>query len=332
MDQINHYLSPKDVFDISKLYEKVAVPNYKYKSKLGIRLLTSKEIFGIWGQSQLTDASLSIDDIITYVPTQPLSLVLKSYLMCKRPKDKIVKIPPMPLKGSQQNVTFFSDIGVSITNEWTAMDFNSERSKKADNAPVPSELWDKRLTLSFDSDRKILTLANCLRTLALSWYRRQTLRSFCNYLRRSFPEDYTNYLLGQRKTQYKGEVKQSDFLKSIEIGRDVLKRASLSTWFEWKGGSTLVFWRWKTHQLEARDGFPMYILKNHLRKTPKRVVKVSPPSNSSCLKLYLEKLGRLLNIRYIQNGYVHWDIKFFHVPKGEDDIRLVFDRTSSGVN
>jgi len=37
-------------------------------------------------------------------------------------------------------------------------------------------------------------------------------------------------------------------------------------------------------------------------------------------------------VGYLEQGYVHWDIRFFGVAKGTEDIRLVYDGTSSGIN
>jgi len=231
-EHTNRYVSPKEILDISNLNNKISVPNFRFKSKTGIRALSSKEIYQIWGLSQLSESPLLIKEITMYVPTQPLSLVLKSYLTSIQPLEKVLQTSPIPVEKPSSEATFFPDIGVSISNTWTTMDLNSERSKKADNAPVPSELWDRRLSLSFPSDRGILHLASCLRTMALTWYRRRMLHSLCTYLRSSFPNEYSNYLLGQRKTLHRGGMELSDFLKSLESGRDVLKRAADSIWFE----------------------------------------------------------------------------------------------------
>ena len=71
----NCYSLLKNVFNISKLNEKVALLNFKFKLRTGIRPLLSKEIFRIWG--------FSTKVIILYVPTQPLSFILKSYLISR---------------------------------------------------------------------------------------------------------------------------------------------------------------------------------------------------------------------------------------------------------
>ena len=110
------YLSPKKVLDVSRLLENVAVSNFRFKSQTGIRLLSKKEIFGIWGLSQLLDSDLSVNDICSYVPTQPLSLILKSYLVSRLPKCKRVKELSTPVRTPSSNVTYFHNIDVSTSN------------------------------------------------------------------------------------------------------------------------------------------------------------------------------------------------------------------------
>ena len=86
------------------------------------------------------------------------------------------------------------------------MDLSSERSKKADNAPVPSDLWDQRLILSFDANRGIINLSNCLRRLALSWYRRNLFQSLRTCLRSHYRSEHNNFLDGKRRTLTEGVI------------------------------------------------------------------------------------------------------------------------------
>jgi len=121
----------------------------------------------------------------------------------------------------------------------------------------------------------------------------------------------------------------TDFMKSIVGGRDVIIRVTTSTWFEWTGGSTLIFWRWPCFANEARDGFNIF--KRNLRSTNKFLIS-KPLPDLSLRSSYLDKIRRILATGYLETGCVRWDIRFFPVPKGEDDIRIVYDGTSSGVN
>ena len=112
----------------------------------------------------------------------------------------------------------------------------------------------------------------------------------------------------------------------------MLKRADGASWFEWKDGSALVFLHWHDLMREARDGFPTQFLENQLRQTPKKVYPLSIPKDHKVKALIEDKLNRILQVRYLLRGYVHWDIIFFNVPKSLEDIRLVYDGTKNGIN
>ena len=48
--------------------------------------------------------------------------------------------------------------------------------------------------------------------------------------------------------------------------------------------------------------------------------------------LVIEKIQRIVDTGYIKPNYAHWDIQFFAVPKGEDDVRIVYNGTKGGIN
>jgi len=49
-------------------------------------------------------------------------------------------------------------------------------------------------------------------------------------------------------------------------------------------------------------------------------------------ELMKEKLKSVRDRRYVKAGQVKSLTSFFAVPKGEDDIRMVYDGTKSGLN
>ena len=53
--------------------------------------------------------------------------------------------------------------------------------------------------------------------------------------------------------------------KDIEVTKDFFVRAHRSTYWEWVGGSRLIFWRWTPEiQKEARDGTPVFVKGKYL--------------------------------------------------------------------
>ena len=68
------------------------------------------------------------------------------------------------------------------------------------------------------------------------------------------------------------------------------------------------------------------------RLNSRKVCKSDPPISNELKALQVEKLSRIIQTNYLEPGFVKWDIRCFGVPKGDTDIRLVYDGTSSGVN
>jgi hypothetical protein len=117
----------------------------------------------------------------------------------------------------------------------------------------------------------------------------------------------------------------------VSKGVAVLVQTLESTWWEWSRGSSLFFWRWNgTEQVRAaRDGMEIFVgsalpqgrkSKSKMRFTP------------SAIELIAGKLDVMLHRSYLEEGFVESKVHFFGVPKGDDDIRVVFDGTSSGLN
>ena len=72
----------------------------------------------------------------------------------------------------------------------------------------------------------------------------------------NYSSQFTLFLEGNCSSD-KGGL--DEFSLSLQAGKDIIKKAAKSTWFEWVGGSTFIFWQWKIWLKVARDGFPMFM-------------------------------------------------------------------------
>ena len=117
--------------------------------------------------------------------------------------------------------------------------------------------------------------------------------------------------------------------ESLVAGLDACQRAEDSTWWEWNRGSRLFFWRWPPEYLiTARDG-----LKPRFRERPERwVTPQRVPPDPVRRALMRSKVAKVLDRGYIGPGAVTSLMNVFEVPKGEGDIRLVYDGTKSHLN
>ena len=112
-------------------------------------------------------------------------------------------------------------------------------------------------------------------------------------------------------------------------GVDAVIRAQRAGWWEWHDGSGLFFWQWPSwYGRQASEGVSVWVVKPLPRcQTPQR-----REANARTRSLVAAKLDKVRTRRYISEGIVTSLTSYFLVPKGPEDIRMVYDRTASGLN
>jgi hypothetical protein len=112
-------------------------------------------------------------------------------------------------------------------------------------------------------------------------------------------------------------------------GCECVTRAANSTWWEWKDGSRPFFWRWPEHyQAQIRDGIRLWC---HGPLPQWKVPQRNEPDPQLRERMRL-KLLKVRLLRYILPGFVTALTSYFAVPKGESNIRMVYDGTKKGLN
>ena len=135
---------------------------------------------------------------------------------------------------------------------------------------------------------------------------------------------------GARKRKHGTKVANDDLPKDLKAGLDCVERTARSDWWNWSDGSRILFWRWpERYRKSVRDGTPLFIHPNLLPNYWKRQSWPSDQDQRSKLK---HKVGVPWRRRYITRGYVKSLTGFFAVPKGENDIRIVYDASACGLN
>ena len=130
---------------------------------------------------------------------------------------------------------------------------------------------------------------------------------------------------------FKCSVRQGSVSKEDrEAFSDCLRRTGDATHWSWPGGSRPFFWRWDSEwQLAQREGFKQW-LRPEARSLRwfHRQPRVSPEHQV----LISKKLSDVRYKNYIGPGKVKSMMSYFNVPKGDSDIRMVYDGTKSGLN
>ena len=115
------------------------------------------------------------------------------------------------------------------------------------------------------------------------------------------------------------------------LGMSTLGQIRLSSWWEWTDGSVPLFWRWNgQEQISAvRDDMKIFVSSS----LPRSHRKTKPPRfDSESLPLVAGKIDSMISKSYLETGRVNTFLHYFAVPKGDSDIRVVFDGTSCGLN
>ncbi len=200
------------------------------------------------------------------------------------------------------------------------------KSIKADDACNPVHLWNTRVwALPHDqilAERFQLRFGKCaldaIRERLLCRWRVNVLRSFLRYLRMQYSVDCKNVA-----------PHQLQFQLDVKAGRECLWRVAEADWWDWRCGSRLFFWRWPPDQRKvARDGYEPYIegpLPKYLRPQP------CEPDADTRAKVKA-KLSNVRDKRYVRPGRVQSLTSYFSVPKGDTDVRMVYDATRSSLN
>jgi hypothetical protein len=123
-----------------------------------------------------------------------------------------------------------------------------------------------------------------------------------------------------------------------ELGRDreaianMLWHSTHTNWFEYNAGSRLIHFRFpKQYRKEARDG-----VRPFFEKAGPTTQRGQPTIDDPVMRVkVMEKIKKVIKRRYLttsSGATIKSYIKYFAFPKGEDDIRMVYDATANKLN
>ena len=131
------------------------------------------------------------------------------------------------------------------------------------------------------------------------------------------------------ETSYSNDT--SEFRRDMKEGRQTVNKAASSTFWDWDNGLFSFFWRWQPEiKNDLRDGTSLWCIDS---KLPNNKKKQKMPKDIGEFELMLEKIVKVRSRKYISKwGTISNLSHFFPAPKGEKDIRMVYDLTESGLN
>ena len=197
------------------------------------------------------------------------------------------------------------------------------KAVKADDARVPVEYWNDSIKPFASPEKREQTLA---------FYRSRGWSKFVRHL----TSDCASYLSDKYGGDWKTQPRKKNG-KLTPLGVDqhaichIIWHATNTTWFEYLAGTRLIHFRFpKRYRSQARDGVPIFFESS----VPESKSPQKPFGNPSVKAQVRAKIEKALHRRYmIHSGItLRAFIKYFGVPKGEFDIRVVYDGTASGLN
>ena len=196
------------------------------------------------------------------------------------------------------------------------------KAAKADDAEVPVYLWNQRIDLPPEKKDRILDL-----------FREWGHRMFVRALRR----DASQFMAREHGPMWATKARRNRNGSLTKSGRDqhaicgMLWHATNASWFDYRCGSRLIHFRFPLRYREmARDGVPVFFTKEG-PTTRSRQPRIPDPGVRAKVREKIEKV--LVRGYMLTTGLrVASLLKYFAVPKGEHDIRMVYDGTANGLN
>jgi hypothetical protein len=231
--------------------------------------------------------------------------------------------PPVPASVHQSPGTTGQESSLT-TDAGSSRTFDFSKAVKSDDAEAPTFIWDDRIwRAGYHKPQRVSAFSrrfagqcplSFIRCFCLRWWRRHVLKSLLAYLRDVHGSQWSKDPRARRER---------------EVGRECLWRAAGADWWEWRRGSTLMFWRWPPYarQLALEGHKPWFTSEPPGRRVPQRAVR-----DADMRRTIRAKLDGPLQKRYIVAGTVKSLTNYFAVPKGETDLRMVYDATKTGLN
>ena len=236
-------------------------------------------------------------------------------------------------------------------------DDNDEKAARSDDAAIQTQQWDNYLVRSLNPQAAKTKILICngmltaqhhklfkgLRYLSLRRYQRNVRRSFDRYMENKYSR--FKYQVGCqliKKYRHRPRVLlqlinnklgnsslAKTFIQEVNLGTKAIHKVYAATYWDWDAGSSLLYWRWPGQIMkEAKDGVPIHVSGT----LPKYKVAQVWPKDKAHKDKMIQKWCKVIGREYVCQGSVVSLTGSFPVPKGKDDIRMVYDASKCGLN
>ena len=203
------------------------------------------------------------------------------------------------------------------------------KAVKADDADIPVQLWNSRVKVDGISDERRDWALDVLRKLGHRRFIKVLVRDCLEHMRTTHCTKGRDMWKRPRRSGADGRLNQ--FGRDREAIAGILWHSFHTNWFEYNAGSRLIHFRFpERYRAMARDGVEVYF------EQPGPTTREAQPvvSDPKLREMAKAKILKVVKRRYLKTDGIKIKslIKYFAVPKGEDDIRLVYDATANRLN
>jgi hypothetical protein len=199
--------------------------------------------------------------------------------------------------------------------------------EEANDAEIPPVLWNNQIKAPGVTKERRNSALDSFCKWGFAWFMRGLRRDCTWYMQETHSEDWCSMLCRHPG----GGNTLTELGLDQQAISSMLWHASHTTWFEFHAGSRLVHHCFpiKYRQM-AQDGVPVFFESPGLATKGKQPIIADPGFWSKTR----EKIGKMIKRRYLltTDSSIKFFIKCFVVPKGEDDIRLVYNVTANKLN
>ncbi|KAL7563418.1 hypothetical protein ACA910_016514 [Epithemia clementina (nom. ined.)] len=194
----------------------------------------------------------------------------------------------------------------------------TESAVKNDKAEVPTYLWNDRLHYLLgvlELEAQHLRAFDLLRRCMLRRWKAGVYRSWRRWWSKNCNTININYPQWTQLIMKRGDL-------ACLHARD-------ATFWSWDRGSAIFFWRWpEEFMIDVAVGVvPLW------RSQPaQRIEEQSRLGDAATVAKIVAKLQDVQVKGYIEGAPCVAMMNYFAVPKGDDDVRMVYDGTKSGLN
>ena len=246
-------LSPRSRLPIARCSELLAAPSLFSATGWVLRSLTLKELASAF--------DLPIDHQEAWASTGPSKKCLgstpsKVLMSCAESLVDILEPLIKKVSLTTEVETDFDVLPAAMKELQLKMESGKAKAAKADDAAIAVQEWDDTLIIQLPHlaqvpEGRLRLACDAARALMLRWWRSNLRKEAAAYLDKEHGPSWRN-ALSERSRQLRADH---------AAVADILVRAANATYWDWSGGSTLIFWRWsKEFRLRARDGVPVFIV------------------------------------------------------------------------